>query len=210
MPMSLPEARLSLKQLDHLLDLGYRRSGVFFYKTNCPNCTACEPLRIDVDTFKWTRSLRRVWNKAASNCEVRLSTPVVDRRRVELFNEHRAERNLDHGNPPADLSDYRSFLLDAPCDSIEISIWHEDKLIAVSITDIGEKSLSAVYCYFDPVFSKWSLGTFAILNQFELARRWQRRWVYLGLYVAENRNLNYKGRFRPHARRINEKWVQFD
>lgn len=210
MPLSLPDSRIEPQQLDQLLDLGYRRSGVFFYRTACPNCKACEPLRLDVSTFQQTRSLRRVWNKTNANCEVRLSPPILDQRRVDLFNLHRSQRNLDHGNPPADMADYKSFLLDAPCDSLEISVWHEDRLIAVSITDVGSESLSAVYCFFDPAASTWSPGTFAILSQIELAKRWQRKWVYLGLYVAENRHLNYKGRFRPHARRIDENWVQFD
>ena len=210
MPLSLPSERISGEQLDTMLEQGYRRSGAFFYKTQCPSCNACEPLRLDVSEFRMSRSLRRVWKKGASSCEARLGKPQLDHYRVELFNLHRAQRGLDHGNSPADIDDYRSFLLNALCDSVELSFWVDDELVAVSITDVGQNSLSAVYCFFDPAFSAWSPGTFAILNQVELAKRLKRKWVYLGLYVANNRHLSYKGRFRPHARRIDGNWVQFD
>ena len=36
-----------------------------------------------------------------------------------------------------------------------------------------------------------------------------RKYVYLGMYVAENRHLNYKARFMPQERFVNGCWVKY-
>jgi arginine-tRNA-protein transferase len=209
MPLSFPTAAMTPDRLDLLLEAGYRRSGSFFYRTQCPGCDACEPLRLDVAEFQPSRSQRRVWNRGNRVFETRLSPPIVDAERVRLFNLHRNSRQLDQGNHPVGPTDYRRFLLDSPCELVELSLWLEGRLVAVSNTDVGRRSLSAVYCYFDPVAARWSPGTYAILKQIQLARRTDRRWLYLGLYVAANRHLNYKARFLPHQRSFRGVWRNY-
>ncbi len=209
LPLSLPARRVTPEQVDQLLASGYRRSGSFFYRTRCPNCSACVPLRVRPVDFRASRSQRRVWKRGLRELECRLGPAQVSPERVNLFNVHRSQRNLDHGNPPADQADYESFLLSAPLEVVELSFWYGDRLIAVSITDIGATSLSAVYCFFDPAASRFSPGTYAILTQIELGRRWQKKWVYLGFYVAQNRHLNYKARYLPHERRVHGVWKVF-
>lgn len=209
MPLCLPTQAVTPDKLDALLAAGYRRSGWFFYKTRCPNCQACEPLRLEVTQFQASRSQRRALKTGDQNLQLRLAEPIVDEQRVRLFNLHRSARKLDHGNPLADESDYRSFLVNSYCQIAEISLWHNESLIAVSILDVGENSLSAVYCYFDPAASAFSPGTYAILKQIELARAKHYKWLYLGLYVAANLHLNYKARYRPHQRLLAGEWKDF-
>jgi len=209
MPLCLPNGAVTSGQLDEILEAGYRRSGRFFYRTRCPNCSACEPLRLDVAQFTPSRSQRRAKQKGDQNLQVRIGAAGIDDHRIRLFNAHRSDRNLDHGNPPVDHDEYAAFLLNAPCDVIELSFWHQEQLIAISITDVGASSFSAVYCFFDPAASHFSPGTYAILKQIELAQLNQRQWLYLGLYVSANRHLNYKARFRPHQRRQAGEWVDF-
>jgi arginine-tRNA-protein transferase len=124
---------------------------------------------------------------------------------------HRNQRELGQGDREYEASDYEGFLVDTCCDStIEIQFRKEDQLVAVSIVDCGTESLSAVYTYFDPQFEKLSLGTYAILKQMQLAENTGRKYVYLGLYVAENQHLNYKARFTPQERLIDGRWVTFE
>ena len=209
MPLSLPAIPMTPAHLDQVLAAGYRRSGSFFYRTQCPSCAACEPVRIAVEQFAPSRSQKRTLKKGNSELEVRIAPPQVDSHRIALFNLHRSLRELDHGNPPAGWSDYQSFLLNSPCDVLELSLWHRSELIAVSVTDVGASSLSAVYCFFDPAQEKLSPGTFAILKQLELARALGCQWLYLGLYVEQNAHLNYKAKFRPQQRLIDGRWVDF-
>jgi arginine-tRNA-protein transferase len=143
--------------MDELLSRGYRRSGRFFYRTQCPACSACESTRLNPATFRPTRSQRRAGKKGDEHLETRIGVPVVDQRRLDLFNQHRQQRKLDHGGAPVDAADYSGFLLSAPCDSVELSFWLEDELIAISITDVASESFSAVYCYFDPAASALAL-----------------------------------------------------
>lgn len=209
MPLSIPVDGLDPSQFDQLLAAGYRRAGYFFYRTRCPACSACEPLRLDVAVFTPSRSQRRVQKLGTRHLRVQVSEPTIDARRIELFNRHRQERRLDHGDAPAQAADYSAFLLSSQCQTTELSLWADEKLVAVSITDLGDCSLSAVYCFFDPDYAWLSPGTFAILQQVELARQTNRRWLYLGMFVEENYHLRYKARFAPHQRRIAGIWQDF-
>jgi arginine-tRNA-protein transferase len=93
---------------------------------------------------------------------------------------------------------------------MELQFRLADELIAVSVIDCGQNSVSAVYTYFDPDYSKLSLGTYAILKQIEFCVQTGRQFVYLGMFVKDNRHLSYKARFLPQQRWIAGDWVDFD
>src|SRR5439155_2016887 len=94
--------------------------------------------------------------------------------------------------------------------TLELAYWHDDHLVAVAIADAGRESLSAVYCFYDPAFRLLSLGTYSILRQIALCRATNRRYLYLGFFIAESPHMSYKARFRPHQRLISGEWVVFD
>lgn len=208
LPMSLPLQAISPVQFDLLMELGYRRSGTFYYRTQCPSCIACQPIRLIVSKFRPSRSQRRAMARS-DRLRFQVARTSVDHDRVALFNRHRYERGLDRSDSAIDINGYRSFLLSAPNASLELSLWDENRLIAISITDVGISSLSAVYCFFDPEYSAHSPGTLCILKQVELALEFGREKLYLGYYVAANRHLAYKANFRPHQRRIDGQWLDY-
>lgn len=208
LPLSLPAAAVSSEQFDELMHLGYRRSGAFYYCTQCPSCQACEPIRLQISKFRPNRSQRRVLRRQGT-LQFQLATPSLDSARLRLFNRHRDERGLSRPGSIVDASSYRSFLLNAANYSMELSLWDDDRLVAISITDVGLTSLSAVYCFFDPSDEAFSPGTLCILKQIELAREMGRAHLYLGYYVAANQHLAYKANFRPHERRISGQWREF-
>ncbi len=209
MPLELPQAELRPHEVDHLLERGYRRSGRFYYHVNCPKCQACQPLRLDVQQFIETKSMRRVLRAGNAQLSMQIHPPILDPARVRLFNRHREERGLAHDESEATDFEYESFLVESCLEVWELSFWLDNRLLAISVTDVGAKSLSAVYCFFDPEYSWMSLGTYAILRQIELARSTNRRWLYLGMYVAANKHLCYKARFQPHQRFVNSEWLDF-
>ncbi len=210
LPLCVPAAGLSAQQFDLLLEAGYRRSGWFFYRTQCPHCTACEPLRLEAIAFRPSRSQRRAQKIGDQHLRTEIAPPSIDPRRLELFNRHRTERGLCHGEGTVGESEYRSFLINSCTAVVEFAMWHDDQLIGVSIADVGESSLSAVYCFFDPDYAWLNPGTYAILQQIGLAQSRGFRWLYLGLMVAANSHLNYKANYRPHQRLIAGNWEQFD
>jgi len=206
MPLRLPIGKLTIDMMDSLLALGYRRSGDFVYRTLCPACNACEPTRVIVDRFAWTNSMRRVLKRGNASLSMRVGTMQCDENRIRLFNSHRLGRNLARDEEPVDEDGYRSFLVESCCDTVELSFWLENELVAVSVVDHAKNSLSAVYTYFDPTLSRLSLGTYSILKQFERASQWGLTYLYLGMFVATNSHLNYKSRFLPQQRLINGQW----
>ncbi|EMI19415.1 Arginine-tRNA-protein transferase, predicted, prokaryotic [Rhodopirellula maiorica SM1] len=210
MPLRLPIGNVTPEITDQMLVMGFRRSGDFVYRTQCPACQECRPTRIDVSTFRLTKSFKRVLRRGDQDLSCQWNPPSVDSLRVEIFNQHRQVRNLGLSDEPVDEDAYRSFLADSCCQTRELSIWKDGELIAVSIVDLGRESTSAVYTHFRPEHGRYSLGTYAVLKQIEWAAATGRRYVYLGMYVAENDHLNYKSRFKPQQRLIDGKWIDFD
>ncbi len=210
LPLKLPSRILTLDEFDRALAVGMRRSGVFLYQTSCQECSACEPSRVDVHRFVWRDSFKRVLKRGDQCLEIRIGRPILDEQRLVTFNRHRCQRGLGAEDSMYRAEDYENFLVDSClAQSIELSFWMKEELIAVSIVDCGRLSLSAVYTYFDPKYSKLSLGTYSILKQIEFARDSGRQFAYLGMYVSENRHLNYKARFTPQERWIDGRWVTF-
>jgi len=74
----------------------------------------------------------------------------------------------------------------------------QGRLLAVSVIDREPRSLSAVYCYYDPEESaRRSLGVFNILTLVAEARRLELDYVYLGYWLGDSKKMNYKGAFKP-------------
>ena len=210
MPLELPIARMRPEQLDDVLASGYRRSGNFVYRTQCPDCCQCRPTRVDPRNFPLRSSFRRVLRRGESHLCDQWAPPSVDSDRVALFNTHRDSRQLGGDDRcPVTPTSYRSFLVDSCCDTLELSMRcrRDGRLLGIAIVDVGRTSLSAVYTHFHPDASRLSIGTYAILRQIQWAADRQMRWVYLGMYVADNPHLNYKARFTPQERLIDGRWV---
>lgn len=209
MPLEYPKRRLTATDVDHLLAAGYRRSGAMFYRTQCPQCQACIPTRLQIDQFEPTKSFKRIFNRGRRELEISWGRPAVDADRLRIFNRHRSQRGLSH-NRTATLGDYHEFLVASCVHTSEIAFRKNGELIGIAIVDLGDNSLNAVYTHFDPDHGRYSIGTLAVLHQVELARQTGRRHVYLGLYVEQNPHLNYKGRFRPQQRLIGDQWRNVD
>ncbi len=210
LPYRHPIEKLTPEQFDQRLAEGDRRSGVFLYRTECPRCRSCQPIRLDVESFRPDATQRRMQRRGDSLLTVKIGPPTVDPTRVGLFNLHRDGRGLSTEDLPLDEHAYAEFLTDTCCETLELSYWHADRLVAVAIADAGRQSLSAVYCFFDPTFKLLSLGTYSILRQVEFCRATRRRYLYLGFFIAESPHMSYKARFRPHQRLIEGQWDDFE
>lgn len=210
LPLRLPARNLRAEELDLRLASGDRRQGPVLYRTNCPACAACIPLRLDVERFAFSRTHRRILSRASRELSIEIGPPTVDDRRIELYNRHKLERGLGDSDAAIDEDGYRTFLVDTCCDSFELRFLREGRLVAVSVLDRGFSSLSAVYCYYDPDLSHLSLGTLAILKELELCRAFGMRYLYLGLYVEGSPPMAYKARFVPHQQRRSGRWVNVE
>ena len=210
MPLRLPTRVLRPEEVDARFERGDRRHGAFLYRPSCPGCSACEAIRIDVERFTFGRTQRRILRRGDKLVRTSFATPEATPERIALYNKHKNGRELwSKSEQPIDLLRYHRFLVDRCCQAFELQYRIDGALVGVAITDRGASALSAVYCYYDPAHAKLSLGTYSILKQIELCRRWGLRHLYLGLYVDGNAQMAYKARFFPHERRIDGAWREF-
>jgi len=209
--MRLPSRALSPEELDRRLAEGDRRHGPFLYRPQCPGCRSCEAIRLPIASFSFTKSHRRVLRKGDAALSVEIGDPIADEERLALYDKHKRKRDLmSNSGEPLDLKGYEGFLVDRCVRSFELRYLHEGQLVGVAVTDRGASTLSAVYCLWDPDYARLSLGTYSILKQVELCRRWGMSHLYLGLYVQDNEHMRYKARFRPHERLVDGSWCSFD
>ena len=209
-PLRLPLRGLTPAEFDARLEAGDRRAGRLLYTQACPACAACEPIRVDVRAFAPSRSQRRAQVKAQASVTTRTGPLEVDDRRVALYLEHLHQRGLARRAESIDARDYAAAFVASCVDGFELRYFIDGKMVGLAVTDRGERSLSAVYTYWDPAYEALSLGTYSILSQIALAREAGLDWVYLGLTIKDSPPMTYKTRFLPHERRIGGVWRRFD
>ncbi len=210
LPLQIPGQQVTPRETDQRLALGQRRTGEFVYSTCCSGCNACEPIRIPVDQFRFSRTHRRSLRRNERLLTPYIGPVIVDHQRIDLFNLHRRLRNLGRRESNIDGEEY-SWAFQRSCfDTFELSYSLDGQLVCVSICDQGENSLSAVYTYYDPNLASLSLGTWSILRQIEYCLHTGREFLYLGFYIAESPNMSYKSRFLPNQRLIGGSWTRFE
>jgi arginine-tRNA-protein transferase len=188
------------EELDHLLERGWRRFGLAYFRPACGPCNECVPLRIPVASFKASRNQKRTWNRGKKTVRVEIGSPAIDQTRLDLYalwHDMQGSARGWSGDVISEEEYYHQFAFPHPCVR-EFAYYDDDKLIAVSIVDETPRALSAVYTYHHPDYRRLSLGTMSILWQIAFAKKMKKRFVYLGYRVLGCQSSEYKARFGPH------------
>lgn len=205
-----PLARMDGARYQLLLEHGFRRSGSHIYRPECEGCRRCVPLRIPVAEFTPNRSQRR---NASINGDLTLIEQPA-RFQWEHYGLYEAYLRRRHpgGGMSQDLSpeSYHDFLI-RPWggETVLLELRLENRLAAVAVTDLLPQSLSAVYTFFDPDFSRRALGTCAVLSQITRARASRRDHLYLGYWIEECHKMSYKDQYRPLQAFLAGHWQGF-
>jgi arginine-tRNA-protein transferase len=102
--------------------------------------------------------------------------------------------------------EYIKFLGSTWCDTQFIEFSIDSELAAVAIVDCLDNALSAVYTFFDPKFSDYSPGVYAVLWQIYAAQEQGVDWLYLGFWIAECQKMSYKNQYQPLQGLIDQQW----
>lgn len=188
-----------------LLTAGYRRYGNTIYTMRCKECHSCVPIRLDPGEFSPNRNQRRS-TKRNSDLLTTQTPLAAGEQEIELLQRFFTSRYPGQNNTAADY--YSGFFLNSSHFSQAIHLHANDKLIGVSIIDIGKLWLNAVYFFFDPESSKRSLGTFNILNLVDLCKAQNIPHLYLGYWLKESQAMKYKATFLPHHILVDNIWIK--
>lgn len=189
-----------------LLDHGFRRSGPYIYRPYCLGCLQCLATRLAVGAFVPNRSMRRIWRR---NLDLTVSDhqPMFNREHYDLYRRYLAARHADGPMDNDTSDDYLAAMVHPQVTTRFHEFRCQGRLVMVAVVDETPFGLSAVYTFFDPELASRSLGTHAILWEIDRAQRMDKKWLYLGYWIANCQKMNYKTRFQPLQVRHGGRWI---
>ena len=135
---------------DQSLAEGDRRVGRMLYRTSCPACNACQPIRVPVQMFSQSRSLKRV-AKRAKGISVELGPAIFTEERLKLYNRHKLERGLSTNQLEMSRKSYENWFIYSCADTREFRYYQNNRLIGISVVDFGDRDVSSVYFSLTPI-----------------------------------------------------------
>ncbi|MGB0084595.1 MAG: arginyltransferase [Rhodomicrobiaceae bacterium] len=210
----------SAAMIDNLLKGGFRRSQNIAYMPYCDGCQACVSVRIVVNEFKTTRSMRRVLRRNHDLHSRRVGA-VATSEQYALFRDYIAARHSDGGMADMSVFDYSMMVEDSAVETfiteyrrkpasrlLSSAVTGDLPIAGAALCDRLSDGLSLVYSFYDPDLRDRSLGSYIILEHIEYARALKLPYVYLGYWIDGSRKMAYKSRFTPQERLTRHGWVR--
>ena len=207
--VATPTFFITPRVYSELVRNGFRRSGTFTYRPRCDSCQQCIPARVVVGDFQPSRSQRRSWQQH-NKLQVSL-LPLQDKAEYfELYSRYQKTRHAESSMADDNPEQYRNFLLQSHVDTLLVEFREGDILRMVSIMDVLDDGLSAVYTFYDPGIPRASFGTYNVLWQIELCRKLELPFLYLGYWIKASQKMAYKAKFQPLQGLQGDTWQLID
>jgi len=204
-----PDKVPNIHLYSQLSQLGFRRSGEHIYRPSCPDCNSCISIRVPVSEAVFSKNQQRCLNRAKDFDFIH--THAVDSdEHYNIYEKYINSRHKGGDMYPATRELFRNFLLSSWANTQFLEIRHDSTLIASAVYDQLIDGISAIYCYFDPDYSRYSPGKLAILKQLQSAQHKGLSYLYLGYQIEECDKMNYKSNYKPAEQFINMAWQRIE
>jgi arginine-tRNA-protein transferase len=200
-----PSIRLDSEIYGLLIEQGFRRSGNEVYTPHCSGCSECIPTRLTVEQFVPNRNQKRCIKKNQLTTVI-LKPTHFEQAHFDLYLRYQKHKHKEGGMVNSTKDDYINFLVSSWCNTLFVEFSIYDQLAAVAVVDLLDNALSAVYTFFDPRFSQYSLGNYAVLWQIEHAKKMKMDFVYMGFWIKECRKMSYKTQYQPIQGFVDNEW----
>ena len=163
-------------------------------------------MRVPVQTFRPSRSQKRAL-KQHDHLRVQMRPLQFQQAHFELYLAYQIARHDVEDDEAKNLEEYRNFLTQSNIESYLLEFLEDDQLKMVSVVDVVNDGVSAVYTFYDTKNAKASYGTYNVLWQIEWAKRLGLPFLYLGYWIAASPKMAYKQLFQPQQKLIDGEWL---
>ena len=182
--------------MDRCWSEGWRHFGSYFFRysrmSELRGFKTVTPLRMRLEDFTPSSSQARVL-KRNLNLELVIRDASIDLEKHELFALHK--QRFTENIPDSLYSFLGHDPARVPCETKELALFKDGRLIGVTFLDIGANSTSSIYSIYDPTESKHSLGVYLILCSIKHSLALGKTLYYPGYATLEPSAYDYKKRF---------------
>jgi arginine-tRNA-protein transferase len=200
-----PSFQLNTLLYSQLIAQGFRRSGNEVYRPHCHNCSECIASRLLVNKFIPSKNQKRCLKKNQLTT-VKIKPAQFEQAHYDMYMRYQQHKHEESGMANSTQEDYINFLSSRWCNTLFVEFSIKNELAAVAIVDLLENALSAVYTFFEPKFSSYSLGNYAVLWQQNHANSLGLEFIYLGFWIKNCQKMSYKTQYQPIEGFINNSW----
>ena len=163
-------------------------------------------MRLKATEFIPSRSQKRCLQKN-SNTQVIIKSAEFEQAHFDMYLRYQAARHRDGSMFQSSEEDYVRFLKGSWCDTHFVEFSINGELAAIAVVDQLNNALSAVYTFFEPKFSSYSLGVYAVLWQVEQAKQANKEFLYLGFWIKQCKKMSYKSDYQPLQILRDKQWI---
>lgn len=183
---------------DRYMELGWRALGYSMVRHNSIELEGKRlwtvPLRIRMDGFQMTARQRKLVRRHISKFSFMVQAIRLTEEKEQLFQRHCQRFVIKQ-----DYESLAVFITEAsdriPVPGYEIEVFDGDKLVACSYFHVGANCVNATYCFFDPDYTQWSLGSFTMLVELQIAMQLGKQYYYTGYAHTTPSQFDYKFNF---------------
>ncbi|KJS05779.1 MAG: arginyl-tRNA-protein transferase [Gammaproteobacteria bacterium BRH_c0] len=202
-----PSLDINASLYTQLTQMGFRRSGRYYYQPRCQLCAACISARIPVAEFSPNRQQRRCLQRNR-DLSIAIKPNINVDEHYALYENYINSRHEDGDMFPPTREQYLDFLGSGIEATRFVEFRLDGILLGCSVLDRLDDGVSAIYTYYSPEIARRSLGTLAVLTLVDLAREMELPYVYLGFWIKNCTKMAYKSRFQPLELLIGGRWIR--